>query len=615
MVLERSEVPPENFWKVESLYESIEKWREDLEGFSEKKGDFYFPDIQRHRGNLHLGSKEVAETLNLYFEVERFLSKLHTYAHLRHDEDLEKEGPKKANDTISSLYHRFSQETAWIEPELLHLPENSFQKLLEEKDLQLYKTYLTRLHRMRFHTLGEKEEELLAMSAKSLQGFHKVFSNLSGIDMVFEPAEDSAGNKQELTEGTYSIYLKSGDRKLRQESYQNLHAGYESFQNTFCEILKGEVESQVFCAKARRFEDCLQAAIKPKNIDRSVYESLIQGVQARLDLLHRYTKLRKKILKVENLYPYDLYVPLVGEVEEKWDYKQAVDLVLDSLSPLGDKYRAILEKGLKEEGWVDIYENKRKRSGAYSSGCYDSHPYILLNYHGFFSDVTTLTHEAGHSMHSYKSRTCQPYLYADYPIFLAEVASTFHEQLLLTHLLKKEKNLRKRAYLLNFALEQIRTTLYRQTLFAEFELMLHKWVEEGIPVTPQLLRREYLGLYQKYYGETLTLSEQEPVAVEWARVPHFYYNYYVYQYATGISAALAFSQKEQQGNFDREVYLQFLSSGCSKDPIETLQEAGVDLTSPKVVEEALCYFGKLLEEFEKCIENTSMENTDMALEE
>ncbi len=614
MVLERGDVPPENFWKIESFYESMEAWKEDFDRLA-NRGKTSFSELQKHKGGLHLGSDKILETLNLYFEIDRFLSKLHVYANLRHDEDLEKEEPKKAYDLALSLYQKFATDAAWIEPELLNLPEEKFQSLLQEKHLELYKTYLNRLHRMKAHVLTEKEETLLAASIKSLDGFKKVFSSLNNVDMVFEPVEDSLGNKLELTNGTYAIYLKSKDRKLRKEAYQNLHAGYEALENTLCETLKGEMEGQAFLAKARNFSSSLEAALKPNNIDLFVYESLIKGVNAKLPLLQRYTKLRKKMLQVQDLYPYDLYVPLVDQVEKKWEYKEAVDLVLTSLEPLGEEYRRILEKGLKEEGWVDIYENKRKRSGAYSFGCYDSHPFILLNYHGLFTDVTTLSHEAGHSMHSYFSRSNQPYVYSSYSIFLAEIASTFHEQLLFSQFLKEEKEPLARAYILNFALEQIRATLYRQTLFAEFELQLHDWIEKGVPITPPFLKKAYLSLYKKYYGEELTLSEEDPVCIEWSRIPHFYSSYYVYQYATGISAALAFFQKIEEGTFDREKYLHFLSSGSSKDPIETLKEAGVDLTDPKVVENALNYFEKLLQEFEACIESVSLEKRDMALEE
>jgi oligoendopeptidase F len=351
-------------------------------------------------------------------------------------------------------------------------------------------------------------------------------------------------------------------------------------------------------ARARKFNSCLEAALFPNQIDPKVYENLIAAVRSKLPLLHRYISLRKKWMKLADLHVYDLYVPLVEEAEAHMDYEEARQAVVASVAPLGDKYQQSLQKGLLEERWVDIYENTRKRSGAYSSGCYDSMPYILMNYHGTLNDVLTLAHEAGHSMHSLLSRTHQPYIYSQYPIFVAEVASTYNEQLLLKHLKTKAKSDRDQAFLINYQIEGIRGTIFRQTLFAEFELQLHKWAEEGVPLTPALLKKYYVQLNREYYGPDLVIDPE--LEIEWARIPHFYYyNFYVYQYATGLSAALSLFQQTMNNEEARNRYLEFLSSGGSKYPIDLLKAAGVDMKKPDAVHAAMDYFETLIRDLEK----------------
>jgi oligoendopeptidase F len=452
---------------------------------------------------------------------------------------------------------------------------------------------------MRPHTLPFEQEELMALSGKALDASYKAFGALNNADLSFKPAIDSKGEEHPLSNGTYLSLLRSPDRNLRRTAYENLHRGFESHANTLCELIQGQVQSHLFVARARKFNSCLEAALFPHQIDRSVYENLIASVRKRLPLMHEYIAIRKKMLKLPEIHMYDLYVPLFEDVEVNMDYEEARQAVIASVAPLGAKYQGQLGKGLLEERWVDAFENVRKRSGAYSSGCYDSMPYILMNYHGTLNDVLTLAHEAGHSMHSLLSRTNQPYIYSQYPIFVAEVASTFNEQLLLSHLKSKAQSDKTQAFLANYQIEGIRGTIIRQTLFAEFELQLHKWAEAGVSLTPTLLKQYYVQLNRDYYGPDIILDPE--LAIEWARIPHFYYNFYVYQYATGLSAALALFQQAMKDDSAKARYLEFLSSGGSKFPIELLKGAGVDMRKPDAVNAALDYFEQLLHELKKCL--------------
>ncbi len=533
--------------------------------------------------------------------MERKLYKLHTYAHLRIDEDLGNDSLKENFGRISALLNDFYVEYAWVEPELLSLKDDEFHKLLENPLLKPYRFYLEKLERMRPHTLTPEMEELLALSAKALETPYKAFGALNNADLTFPAAQTESGEERELTSGTYLVYLRDRDRVLRKTAFENLHRVYEGHANAICELIQGQVQAHLFHAKAKRYRDCREAALFPRRVDPAVYDRLIASVRQGFDALHSYIGLRKKLLGLSDLHPYDLYLPLVEEVQTKMDFHEACQLVAESVEPLGAEYAGALKKGLFEEKWVDPFENKKKRSGAYSSGCYDSMPYILMNYHGTLNDVLTLAHEAGHSMHSLLSRKNQSYIYSDYPIFVAEVASTFNEQLLLKLLKERAKSKKELAYLVNYEIEAIRTTIVRQTLFAEFELQLHRWAEGGVPFTPALLKETYLALNQAYYGSELVLDRG--VGYEWARIPHFYYGFYVYQYATGLSAALALFEKASNSEEAKKRYLQFLSSGGSRYPLDLLEIAGVDLKSPEPVDAAMRKFRALVLELENLLQN------------
>lgn len=597
MPVARNEVPAENRWNVEALYLNPESWKEDLlQAKGEGKGPKW-PELTKYKGRLHEASA-VANLFDSYLNLQRKLEKLHTYAHLRLDEDLGNDTFKSDFGMISTLIHEFSLETSWIEPEFLTLSEEQFHKLIADSALTPYRFHLEKIGRMRPHTLSPSQEELMALSGKALDTSYRAFGALNNADLTFKPAVDSKGEEFPLSNGSYLSYLRSPDRTLRKTAFENLHKGYEMHVNTLCELIQGQVQSHLFVSRARKFNSCLEAALFPNQIEKSVYENLIASVRARLPLMHQYVTLRKKLLKLPDIHVYDLYVPLVEEAEANMDYKEAREAVVASVAPLGSKYQNELKKGLLEDRWVDVYENMRKRSGAYSSGCYDSMPYILMNYQGTLNDVLTLAHEAGHSMHSLLSRTNQPYIYSQYPIFVAEVASTFNEQLLLKHLKTKAKSNRDQAFLINYQIEGIRGTIFRQTMFAEFELQLHKWAEEGMPLTPALLKKYYIQLNKDYYGPDLALDSE--LEIEWARIPHFYYNFYVYQYATGLSAALALFQKAMGDEKARDRYVEFLSSGGSKYPIDLLKVAGVDMKKPDAVNAALDYFETLLDDLKKC---------------
>ena len=538
--------------------------------------------------------------LDLTSSLSRKLEKLYTYAHLRHDEEITNDAHKGAFQRISALLYDFQQECAWIEPEILELSSATIEKYLNNPLLAPYRFHIEKIVRMRPHTLTADKEELLAMAGKSMQTPPKAFSALNNADIKLGTVKDQTGKEHELTHGLYQLYLRSPDRTLRENTFKGLHEKYFGMENTMAELLYGEIQSHIFTARARNFPSSLEAALFPKKIPQSVYRSLIETVRKGLPSLHRYVGIRKKIMGLGEVHLYDMYVPLVPKVEIRMDYREAEEIVIESAAPLGKEYQAILQKGLKDERWVDRYENKNKRSGAYSSGCYDSFPYILMNYRGILRDIFTLAHEAGHSMHSYLSIKSQPYHYSRYPIFVAEVASTFNEELLMDLLLKRRERKEERLFLINEKIEDIRGTFFRQTMFAEFELKIHELVEANTPLTPSLLKEIYSKLNADYFGPEATIDPE--IAIEWARIPHFYYNFYVFQYATGISAALSLAEKILLGDQQaKENYLAFLKGGSSLFPIDLLKLAGVDMSSPAPVEAALRKFDSLLTELEELI--------------
>ena len=595
MTKERTAIAPQYHWNVEALYPSWEAWQEDLDKWGREESSPHWPELNPFRKSWSQSPENLKKLIELCCEIDRNLSKLYTYAHLRHDEDVAGETAKKAHSRIMTLLYAFRQETAWMEPEMLQLPEPQLNALIQSPVLQDYSFYLEKIVRLKKHTLSAPEEELMAMAGKALETSSQAFGAFNNADLKFPPVVDSSGTQRELTHGKYLLYLRDKDRKLREGAFKNLHRSFFAYENTLCELLSGQIQRHVLEMRARKYSSCVESALFPNQIDVKVYSALIEAVRAHLPALHRYMKLRKELMKVDKLHLYDLHVPLVKEVDMGMPYEEATKVIIESVAVLGEDYQRALNQGLTQDRWVDRYENARKRSGAYSSGCYDSMPYILMNYHGTFNDVMTLTHEAGHSMHSFLSRRGQPYQYSQYSIFVAEVASTFHEELLLRHLMTKVKTKEQKAFLINQKLDDMRATLLRQTMFAEFELKVHNWAEQGIPLTPAMLKTEYRKLNEEYFGPDVALDEE--MDIEWARIPHFYYNFYVYQYATGISAAHALVDKVLSGGEKaRDHYLTFLSAGSSRYPIDVLQLAGVDMRTPQPVEAAMRHFDELVTE-------------------
>jgi len=598
MVKKRKEVLASDKWNVEKIYASKEQWEQTFAQITKAQAKgIYWPHLTTYKGKIGTGAPLACELLDLYFNIEKQLSKLAVYARLRHDEDVTDHQYKEMNDRICALCYTYQSETAWIDPEILQLPQATVKSYLADPLLNDYHFYLKKIFDLKPHTLDNAQEQLLSMAAKPLQVSRKAFTLFNNADLHFGLVKDQEGKEHELTHGSSILLLRSKDRTLRKESGLRLQGKYLEFQNTFTELLNGQVQRNVFHAKVRNYPSALHAALTPHQIDVEVCYQLIATVRKHLPKLHRYIALRKKILGYDTLHFYDLHVPLISEVDKSYSYEEAVDLTLAATKPLGEEYNSILERGLKEERWVDRYENAQKRSGAYSSGSYDTSPYILLNFQGTLRDVITLAHEAGHSMHSYYSNRNQPFHYADYSIFLAEIASTFNEELLFDYLLDKLQTPKERALLLLQKIEDIRGTLFRQTLFGEFELLIHKVAEEDHSLTPSVLRKEYAKLYRDYHGDLLEIEPE--CEVEYLRIPHLYLNFYVYQYATGLSAANSlmnhFRDDPEKG---RASYLNFLSAGSSSYPLKLLEDIGVNMRSPLPVEQLIHRFDSLVSQFE-----------------
>jgi oligoendopeptidase F len=591
--LPRSEVPKEDTWNVSSMYQDLNTWQGDYKKWATPES---WHDFLSLKGFVTSSPENLKKTLDAYFGISRHLEKIYTYAHLRHDEDVAFAPTKNAYEEATNLYYQFKEKSSFLEPELLKMSETVFKGMIQNPLLKDYKIYLEGVYRMKPHTLTEDKEQILSMASKALSGGQKIFSSFLNADSKFDTIVDSSGVSHELTLGSYNTYLRSQDRTLRKNAYEAMHRHFLKYENTLCEMLTAHVEAHVFEARARHYKSALEAALYPYQIDTSVYRNLISAVKKRLQTLHDYTGMRKSMMHLDVLEPYDLYVPLLKDVKMEIDYDDAEKKVLEAASFLGKSYHQKLSDGLLKERWVDRYENLRKRSGAYSSGCYDSMPFILMNYQNTLSDAKTLCHEAGHSMHTLLSKENQPYQYSGYSIFVAEVASTFQEEVMFRDLISKTSDKKTKAYMLNQMIEDIRATLFRQTLFAEFELKIHEFVEKGTPLTPTLLKEEYKKLYTEYYGKNLHVGDD--ISIEWARIPHFYYNFYVYQYATGISAAIALVNRcEKLGESAKQDYLNFLKSGSSDYPINLLKKAGVNMEEETAIFSAIDYFEKLMDEF------------------
>ncbi|NNV07656.1 oligoendopeptidase F [Geobacillus sp. C56-T2] len=593
----RSEIPIEETWRLEDIFPADEAWEQE---FRQVKA--MIPKLGEYKGRLGESPELLYEALQYQDEVSMRLGKLYTYAHMRYDQDTTNSFYQGLDARAKSLYSEASSAMAFIVPEILAIDEATLRAFLEQYEpLRLYAHALDEITRQRPHVLSAEEEALLAQAAEVMQSASNTFSALNNADLTFPAIVDENGEEVEVTHGRFIRFLESADRRVRRDAFYAVYQTYDKFQHTFANTLAGAVKKDNFFARVRRYESARQAALDANNIPESVYDNLIATIHEHLPLLHRYVRLRKRALGLDELHMYDLYTPLVKEVKMEVTYDEAKQYMLEGLAPLGEEYIAIVKEGL-ENRWVDVRENRGKRSGAYSSGAYGTHPYILLNWQDNVNNLFTLVHEFGHSVHSYYTRRTQPYPYAHYSIFVAEVASTCNEALLNDYLLKTIDDDKKRLYLLNHYLDGFRGTVFRQTMFAEFEHLIHLKEQQGEALTSETLTSLYYDLNQKYFGSDMVVDKE--IGLEWARIPHFYYNYYVYQYATGFSAATALSRQIlEEGEPAVKRYIDFLKAGSSDYPIEVLKKAGVDMTSAEPIRQACQVFAEKLEEFERLLGN------------
>lgn len=589
---QRSEISSEFKWRLEDVYPSDKAFEDAL-----SEAGTYPEKIEAFRGKIAASAEELLAYLRLDDEITEKMRDLLHYANRKSDEDTRVSLYSGYCERTEALLTAINSAAAFAVPEILTISDEKMEQFMREQSgLKLYELSLSRILKRREHILSPAEERIIAMTGEMSNTPSTVFSMLDNADMKFPDAVDSEGKAHQITHGSYIPLMQSEDRELRRSAFTNLYDTYKSYENTYTAILSGHLKTLAFNANARRYENTLEAALDSTEVPQSVYHSLIEAVHANMDKMYRYVKLRKKLLGVDELHYYDLYAPMVSSVDMKVTYEQAKKLTLEAVKPLGEEYVKIMSEGF-ESGWVDVYENEGKCSGAYSAGA-SVHPYVLLNHTDDLQSAFTVAHEMGHAMHSYFSNKHQPTAYSDYEIFVAEVASTFNESLLMQYLLKTTDNKREEAYLINYFLEQFRTTLYRQTMFAEFELKINEAQARGEAITSDFLCDLYGDLNLLYFGEEIVPDPE--IKYEWARIPHFYYNYYVYQYATGFSAAIALSQRVLNGG-EKEAadYLGFLRGGSSATPVDLLKGAGVDMTDPGVVNDALKLFGELIDRMEK----------------
>ncbi len=589
----RSQLDPQYTWATTDLYPTDKDWEAQIpqiQAMVEK--------LKACKGTLGKSSQNLLAFLKLEDEFELLADPFACYAMYKKDQDTRDPNAQKMSGVMMNLLVQADEAVAFAGPEILEISDQDMDRFYqEESGLEHYRLALTRLRREKEHTLSQSEEALLASAGKLGQSPGTIYNLLGDADLPFPDAVDKDGNRHALSQGTFIPMEQSADRELRRSAFENFYSAYGQFRNTFASTLEAQMKQLQFFSDARKYPSPLQAALSANEIPVEIYHNLIQAVHQGFPAMHRYMRLRKQLLGVDELHYYDIYTPLVPDQDEQIPFEQAKEIALEALAPLGEDYLDMLREGFSNR-WIDVYENQGKRSGAYSSGIYGHHPFVLLNYADTLNDVFTLVHEMGHALHSYLSGKHQSVTYANYRIFVAEVASTCNESILMQHLLGQTEDPKRRAYLINYFLEQFRTTLYRQTLFAEFELWCSEQVQQGLPLTAESLCQKYAQLNREYYGDAICPDEQ--IALEWARIPHFYRNFYVYQYATGFSAAIALSQRIlKEGAPAVKDYLGFLSSGCSKDPVALLRDAGVDMASPAPVEDALKLFASLVEQMEE----------------
>ena len=590
-IKERREVPKEFQWNLERIFKTDEEFQKEIEAVRKQIDEF-----AKLEGHTTENAEMFYQSITAGNEIERRLNKLYTYASMKSDEDVANTENQAKKEQVVNLYNYASSKMYFQTPELLNTEKEVIESFYQEEPKLLeHKTNIEEVYRYKPHTLPKEEEKLLSNLSSAFGNDETTYGYLTDSDLDFGTIHDENGVEVPLTDTNFSIYIKSPKREVRKEAFERLYEVYKQFQNTITATFNGAIKQNVAMAHIKHYKTSFEAALFGDELDPKVYDTLVSSVRNHLDVLHDYYRLRKEVLNLKELHLYDVYTNLVPDTDTKYPFETASRLVLDALKPLGDTYINDLKQAFTE-GWIDIYPNKNKRGGAYSSGSYDTMPYVLLNYQDKLDDVSTLAHELGHSMHSFYTRKNQPYQYGDYPIFVAEVASTVNELLLAKHMLKVSTNKNERLAILNQLLELFKGTIYRQVMFAEFEKYAYDLVEQDEVITPDKLCKKYYELNQDYFGSDVVVDKE--IAYEWEKVPHFYYHFYVYKYATGISAACHIVEGILSGDeAKRDAYLKMLANGCRENPLNTLKIAGVDMTDKEVYESAIRMFADTIEEF------------------
>ena len=586
--MDREKINEQYKWDLSRIYNDISEFRNDIEKVKNKLGDFSKYE------NIVYDENSLFELIDLYMEVSRRIGKLSVYTSLLCDQDTTVNKNQELKEEIANLSSKFSRLTYFVEVNILKFDYSDIEKFYEKNEkLREYDRYFNEMFRYKEHTLSDMEEKLLANLSKIFGNNYESYELLKDSDMAF-PVFSVDGKDYELTDSKYSIYIESNDRKVRNGAFNTLYETYKQYKNVFANLISSNIKEEVSISRIKKFNNALEASMYNDELDVSIYDNLVNTINEKIGVLHSYYKLKSRVLGLDELHLYDVYANLVSDGNFIYEFDKAKDIVIDALSVLGEEYISVLKQGI-EDRWIDVYPNKGKRSGGYSSGSYDTNPYILLNYQDRYDDMSTLAHELGHSMHSYYTRKSNPYQYGHYAIFVAEVASTVNELLLAKYVIKNSKDKNEKLFILNRMMELFRATIFRQTMFAEFERKIYEKIENDKPVTADILSDEYYKLNTIYFGKDVVVDDY--IKYEWERIPHFYYNFYVYKYATGLSAACYIVDGLLSGKIKREDYLNFLKCGDSKSPLESLKLAGVDLSDKKVIESAIDMFNDTINEF------------------
>ena len=591
--MDRQEIEEQYKWDLTPIYKSIDEFNKEYDNISKKINNF-----KKYEKTMLNNANTFYETINEYFNISRILDKLSVYAHLLFDEDTGNNQNQALSAKVSNLFDNFSKISYFVTPNILKKDYSEIEKYYkEEPKLKDYEIIIKNEYRYKEHTLSDVEEKLLSSITKMLNNNYETYELLKDSDITFGNIHDEKGNTVELTCSNYSVFIESENREVRKEAFITLYKTYKQFINTFASTLSGNIKENITIAKLKKYNSTIEWCLYPDEVDISVYNNLISTVNNNMTILYKYYDLKKEVLKLNELHLYDIYTPIVDNYTKKYSFKEAKETVFKALSILGDDYINILKQGINNR-WIDVYPTKNKRTGGYSGGCYDTNPYILLNYQDKYNDMSTLAHEAGHSMHSYYTRHNNPYQYGDYSIFVAEVASTVNELLLAKYLLKTSENKKEKQFILDNLMTLFKSTIYRQTMFAEFEQDIYNDAEKDIPLTADYLSNKYYELNKKYFGNNVIVDQE--IQYEWSKIPHFYYNFYVYKYATGLSAACHIVNDILSGKEESiENYKKFLSTGRIKTPLESLKIAGVDLTKKEVIESAINMFNDTIDEYIK----------------